>query len=242
VATAITAAQSFSVSETDPNVTAVGRVVTTGDTPKTFSITAGNTGTAFAIDSSGHITIADASAIDYETLTSYTLTIEASDGTTPVSETVSINVTDVNENVVGAIADSNGAADSVAEKAGVGDAVGITALATDPDGSATVSYTLSSNPGGLFAIDSGTGVVTVNAALDAETAISHDIIVLATSTDTSSSTQSYTIAVTDIDEFDVGAVTDANAAANTVAEDITVGSAVGITASAIDSDVDDAIT
>jgi len=243
VATVIPAAQSFSVSETDPNATAVGSVTTTGDSPTSFSITGGNTGSAFTIDNSGNITVTDTTAIDYETLTRYTLTVEATDGTTPVTETVTINVTDVNESVVGALADSDATADSVAENASAGDSVGLTALASDPDGTDTVSYSLSSNPGNLFAIiDPNSGVVTVNAALDAETATSHSITVTATSTDGSSTTQSYTIAVTDIDEFDVSAVTDVNATANTVAEDITVGSTVNITAAATDGDVDDGIT
>ena len=84
------------------------------------------------------VPVADASAIDYETLTSYSLTVEASDGTTPVSETVNINVSDVNENTVGAISDSDASADSVAENSIIGTTVGITAFADDPDGLATL--------------------------------------------------------------------------------------------------------
>ncbi|MGV6860042.1 MAG: cadherin domain-containing protein [bacterium] len=242
VTTAITAAQSFTIAEDVVNGDAVGSVVTTGDAPTSFSITAGNTGTAFAIDNSGNITVADATAIDYETLSSYTLTIDASDGTTTVSETVSVTITDVNESVVGAVSDSNAAANSVLESASVGDAVGITAQASDPDGTDTVTYSLSDDAGGLFSIDSSTGVVKVAGALDAETATSHSITVLATSSDTSTSSQSYTISVSDVDEFDVGAVSDVDAAGSTVAENAAVGSTVGITASASDADVTDGVT
>ena len=63
----------------------------------TYSITAGNTGNAFTINSStGAITTA--AALDYETTTSYTLTITATDsfGNTTTANQV-INVTDVNE-------------------------------------------------------------------------------------------------------------------------------------------------
>ena len=63
----------------------------------TYSITAGNTGNAFTINSStGAITTA--AALDYETTTSYSLTITATDAwgnTTTTTQTV--NVTDVNE-------------------------------------------------------------------------------------------------------------------------------------------------
>ena len=49
----------------------------------TFSITAGNTGNAFAINSSGQITVADASKLDFESSTkSYSLTVQVNDGVT----------------------------------------------------------------------------------------------------------------------------------------------------------------
>ena len=87
-------------------------------------------------------------------MTSYTLTVQTTDGTNVVSETVAISVIDENENAVGPVTDSDGTADTVAENAGVGTAVGITALATDPDGTDTVTYSLTNDAGGLFAIDS----------------------------------------------------------------------------------------
>jgi hypothetical protein len=95
LATVITAGQSFSVAETDASGAVVGTVGTTGDDPITFAITGGNVNNAFAIDASGTITVADSSALDFDTTSSYTLTVEVSDGTTSVSETVTITVTDV---------------------------------------------------------------------------------------------------------------------------------------------------
>ena len=48
-------------------------------------------------------------------------------------------------------------------------------------------------------------------------------------------TQSYTIAVTDVDEFDVATPTDGNSATNKIDENASAGT-VGITASASDAD------
>jgi hypothetical protein len=93
--TVITAGQSFSVSETDASGAVVGTVGTTGDDPITFAITRGNVNNAFAIDASGTITVADSSALDFDTTSSYTLTVEVRDGTTSVSETVMVTVSDV---------------------------------------------------------------------------------------------------------------------------------------------------
>ena len=69
--------------------------------------------------------------------------------------------------------------------------------ATDADVGDNVTYTLSDDAGGLFGIGETNGVVTVSGSLDYETAVSHDITVLATSTDGSTSSESFTIPVTD---------------------------------------------
>ncbi len=145
---------------------------------------------------------------------------------------------------VGAVSDANGAADSVAENAADGTTVGITALASDADGSDTVSYTLSNDAGGRFAIDANSGVVTVadGSQLDYENQASHTIEVTATSTDTSISTQSFTVNLGDADEFDVSAISDSDSDANTVAENAANGTTVGITASASDADGSDSVT
>jgi large repetitive protein len=67
----------------------------------------------------------------------------------------------------------------------------------------------------------------VAGALDREAAASYQIEVTATSTDGSTSTQSYTIALNDVDEFDVSPVTDADGSANTLAENAAAGTTVG---------------
>ncbi|MFY0599644.1 MAG: cadherin domain-containing protein [Cyclobacteriaceae bacterium] len=99
----ITTSQSFSVDENSANGTSVGTVVATdADAGTTFSgwmITAGNGDGVFAIDaSSGEITVNDNSMLDFETTTSYTLTLTVSDGTdTSDPETITISVNDAND-------------------------------------------------------------------------------------------------------------------------------------------------
>ena len=184
-----------------------------------------------------------AAALDYETATSHTITVLAtsSDGSTN-SDDFTINVTNVNDNLVVGPTDSNVAANTVAEDAIVGATVGVTALATDADVGATIIYSLDDDAGGLFAIDANTGVVTVAAALDYETATSHTITVLATSSDGSTNSDDFTINVTNVNDNLVVGPTDSNVAANTVAEDAIVGATVGVTALATDADVGATIT
>ena len=97
VAPTITAGQTFSVSEAAANGTGVGSVATTGDAPTTFTITAGNTGTAFAIDNAGNVTVNDATQLDFDTApATYALT---ADGKTVASATYGHYAGTYNENI-----------------------------------------------------------------------------------------------------------------------------------------------
>ncbi|MEP4152640.1 MAG: cadherin domain-containing protein, partial [Lentilitoribacter sp.] len=237
-----TDASGNSVTEGASVGTAVGITAFASDADATDTVSyslSSNPGGFFAIDANtGEVTVAG--SLDYETDTSHTIEVTATslDGTTS-TQTFTIAVGDEDEHDVSSISDTDSTANTIAEDVSNGDSVGITASATDADGSNnTVTYTLSDDAGGIFEIDASTGEVSIADAsgIDYETATSHTIEVTATSADGSTSTQSYTINVTDVDEFDVGAVTDTDSSANTIAEDVSNGDSVGITASATDAD------
>ena len=177
-------------------------------------------------------------ALDYETATSHNITARAtsSDGSI-TTQGFTINVTDVNE--VGRIGHQRhrcGGRLRAGKRHQSARWWASPPSPTDPDGTDTVSYSLDDDAGGLFAIDATTGVVTVAGAIDREAASCLQHHGPGHSTDTSSTTQVFNIAIGDVDEFDIGAVSDSDAAANTVAENATVGTAVGITATASDAD------
>ena len=91
------ASYTFTVSEVAAVGTVVGTIVAqdSADDTLTYAITAGNEAGAFAIDAAGGV-ISVAGALDYETTTSYTLTIEARDGNAGAATvTAQITVTDV---------------------------------------------------------------------------------------------------------------------------------------------------
>ena len=241
-------ASANSVSESAANGTAVGITALATDADATDDVSYSlddNAGGRFSIDAStGVITVADTSLLDFETATSHTVTVKATsdDGSTS-TQSFTVNLTDDSaENSVGAISDSDASSNSVSESAANGTAVGITALATDPDATDDVSYSLDDDAGGRFSIDASTGVITVadNSLLDFETATSHTVTVKATSDDGSTSTQSFTVNLTDdTSEAQVGAISDSNASANSVSESAANGTAVGITALATDADATD---
>ncbi|SFI35079.1 cadherin domain-containing protein [Planctomicrobium piriforme] len=200
----------------------------------TYSLT-DNAGGLFTIDSTTGV-VSTTGPLNYETATSYTITVraESEDGSFSTTD-FTIAVTDVDESDVSGVTDTDSTDNTISENAAAGP-VGITAFASDADGTTNaVSYSLTDNAGGLFTIDSISGVVSTTGPLDYETATSYSITVRAESADGSFSIADFTIAVTDVDEFDVSAIADADAADNTIAENADAGP-VGITASASDSD------
>ncbi|MFN9911928.1 MAG: cadherin repeat domain-containing protein, partial [Pirellulaceae bacterium] len=229
------------VAENSANGTIVGTVtgqdVDSGET-LTYSLVDDADG-RFAINSStGVITDANSTLLNYEAATSHNLTVRVTDTAGATFEKLmTVTLTDVDEFDVGPVADINAASNNVNDNVALGTTVGITASASDADATNnTITYTLDDSASGRFAVNSSTGVVTVAGAIDYETSTSHSITVRATSSDTSVSTQSFTITIGDVDEFDVGAVADSNATSNNVDENAAVGTVVGVTASAADAD------
>ena len=231
-----------SVAENAANGTTVGVQAFASDADATTNTITysldDNAGGRFTINSStGVVTVADGTLLDYEAATSHNITVRATSADTSFStQSITINLTDVNEGAVSAVSDSNAAANTVLENTSNGTTVGLTGLATDPDGTDVVTYSLDSDAGGRFAINSSTGIVTVAGAIDREVAASYNITIRATSSDSSTTTQVFTINIGDVDEFDVTAPTDANATANAVNENSAVGTIVGVQALAADAD------
>ncbi|WP_298981845.1 cadherin domain-containing protein [uncultured Roseibium sp.] len=240
-----------SVSDTDLSVNAltedasegshVGITASASDRDATDKVSYSVDDHRFEIDENGIVTIAEDAVFDAENEGSVSITITATstDGSSS-SETFNLTVSDVNESDVSAVSDADASANSIAENAGEGMQVGITAFATDADGSDSVSYSVDDS---RFTVDDD-GVVTVasGSSFDAETEGSIDVTVTATSTDGSTSQETFTIAVSDVDETDVSAIADTDASANSIAENAGEGTQVGITALATDADVSDTVS
>ncbi|MCC9656619.1 cadherin domain-containing protein [Rhodopirellula halodulae] len=203
----------------------------------TYSLTSNPDG-LFQIDpNSGEVTTA--ASIDRETVggrRSITVQAASSDGST-ATQSFDIDILDVDEFDVTVPTDADAASNEVDENSIGGTVVGVTADAFDLDATNnTITYSLTSNPGGRFQIDPSTGVVTVAGGIDRETAASYDIEVTATSSDSSSESQTFTIQINDVDEFDATAAGDTDASNNEVDENSAFGSTVGLTVAAFDSD------
>ena len=131
------------------------------------------------------------SAPDYETKTSYTARVTASDGTNSATQDITVNVTNLNDNTPTI---TSGATFSAAENQ---TAIG-TVTATDADGD-TVSYSLSGTDASSMSINSSSGVLAFNSAPDYETKSSYAATVTA-SDGTNSTTQDIIINILDAND------------------------------------------
>ncbi len=207
-------AQARSIAENAAADTTVGTPVTATD-PDDDTLTYSLTSNEFAINSSsGQLTVKSGADLDYETTTSYSLTVTASDGTLTTDFTVTVTVTDVDE-----APDGSAQTRSVPENAAAGDKVGAPVTVTDPENK-TLTYALTSNE---FAINASSGQLTVKtgASLDYETKSSYSLTV--TANDGANTTSiSVTINVTDVNE-----APNSTTATRSIAENSLAGTTVG---------------
>ncbi|MCM3766299.1 phosphodiester glycosidase family protein [Neobacillus niacini] len=148
------------IDENAANDTEVGTVSATdenGNSHLDYRITAGNDEGAFAIDSStGKVTVADSSKLDYETIQSFSLTVQVSDGIFTTEVLVNISLNNLNDNAP-TVKDENY---SIDENAANGTTVGIVEAA-DADQDPLSYRFISGNEMGAFGIDEATGKIVV---------------------------------------------------------------------------------
>ena len=152
-----------------------------------------------------------------------------------------ITVTPLNDNPPIITSDGGGATAviNVAENT----AAVTTVTATDADLPApTLSYSIAGGvDAALFNIDSNSGLLTFVSGRDRENHTDANLdgvyeVTVQVSDGTFTDTQAISVSISDVDEFDVGAVTDSDATANAVAENAAIGTVVGVTALASDAD------
>ena len=182
IAPVFTSANNYSVVE---GQTAIGTVTATdaeGD-DVTFTVS----GTELTITSGGVLTFV--SAPDYETKSSYTATVTASDGANSTTQAITVNVTNVNDNSPVITSSNEYSLEENTKTVGQ-------ATATDADGDG-IAFSITSESD--ISIGISNGVIYFKTAPDYETATSHSAIITA-SDGAFTSSQEITISVTDADE------------------------------------------
>ncbi len=224
-----------------PNIN-IGSVVSATDVDSTtLTYTLGGTnGALFDIESTTG-QLKTKAPLDYETKTSYTVTITVSDGNLTDSIAVTINVRDLDEtpsNVAPVFTDGDDTIRTIAENTAADANIGNAIAATDED-SANLAYLLSGTDASSFAIDGTTGQLKTSAALDYETKTSYEVIVTV-SDGTLEDEISVTINVTNVNEAPV--FTDGDSITLQVAENTAAGTNLGSVITATDLDANDTLT
>ena len=235
------ASATLSVAENTAAGTDVGATVaaTDPDAGDTLTYALGTTADDghFAIDSaSGQLQTQG--ALDYEGKSSYAVTVTATDGDgLSASIAVAISVTNVNEAPTYA---TTTASVSVAENTATGADIGNPLTAADPDAGDTLTYTLGATADdGHFSIDSATGQLQTQGALDYEGKGSYAVTV--TATDGGGLAASIAIAINLTNVNEAPAYADASATVS-VAENTAAGTDIGSPVTAADSDAGDTLT
>ena len=207
----------------------------TGDTPA-YTLEGADLD-SFDIDSaSGQIQTKSGVTYDYETKSSYSVTVKADDnngGTATID--VTITVADVDEPPE---FDSATATREVPENTEAGGNIGAPVTATDPDTGDTPAYTLEGADLDSFDIDSASGQIQTKSGVtyDHEVKSSYSVTVKADDNNGGTATIDVTITVADVNEPPEFSV---ETASRTIAENTTTGVAIGAPVTATDPDTGD---
>ena len=235
-----------SIAENTAAATNIGLPVSATDGNSTDTLVYSLSGTdaaSFAIvTSTGQLQTRD--ALDYETKNTYTVIVTVSDSSLSDEITVTINVTDVDENRAPVFTDGTATTRSIAENTAAGTNIGTPVEATDADTSNeipdVIAYSLGGTDVGSFTLDSTTGQLQTRASLDYETKSSYTVTVTA-SDDTNSTDITVTINVTDLNEVETQnapVFTAGTSTSRSIAENTPSGTDIGSAVSATDADVD----
>ena len=184
----ISSSATFSAAENQTSIGSISASDADGDS-LTYSIS----GSEINISSSGVLTFA--SAPDYETKNSYTATVTVSDGTNSTTQNITVNVTDVTENVAPTISGLSSSITVAENQTSV-----VSVSASDGNGD-TLSYSLTGTDASSLSINSS-GVITFNSAPDYETKTSYSLTVNVSDASTTAS-QAITVNISNVNEAPV---------------------------------------
>ncbi len=229
----VTSATTATVAENAAITTAVYTTTATDadNDALTYTLT-GADAASFNISAAGVVTL-KASA-DFETKTSYAITVNVSDGKATTTQNVAVTVTNVNE---APVISSNGGGATAAVNVFENSTVVTTVTSTDPDAGATKAFSISGGAdASKFDINATTGALSFKAAPDFETKSDANTdnvyeVTVQVSDGTLTDTQAISVTVVDVNE----APTITSGATGTVAENAAI-STVVYDANATDAD------
>ena len=181
--------------------------------------------------------------LDYETKDTYAVVVSVSDGKGGTdSISVTIYVTDINENNAPVFTEGERTSRSIAENTPAGEKIGEPVIATDLDEEDVLTYSLGGIDAASFGIEAAAGQLLTKAPLDYETKDNYAVIVSVSDGKGGTDTISVTIYVTGINENNPPVFTEGENTSRSIAENTSAGEKIGEPVVATDLDEEDVLT
>ena len=175
--------------------------------------------------------------LDYEKKNTYAVTVSVSDGSAIDTISVTIDVTDVEENNAPVFIEGSGTERSIPENTPAGRNIGTAVSATDEDED-TLTYSLSGADAASFGIVSTTGQLRTLAPLDYEKKNTYSVAVIVSDGNGGTDSIGVAINVTDVNENNDPVFIEGSGTERSIPENTSPGKNIGSPVSATDEDED----
>ena len=227
-----------SIAENTPAGTNIGSPVTATDEDEdvlAYSLSGADAVSFSIVSTTGQLQTH--APLDYEEKNTYAVTLTVSDGRATDTISVTIDVTDVNENNAPVFVEGSNTTRSVAENTPAGTNIGSPVTARDEDED-TLTYTLGGTDAASFGIISNTGQLQTRDPLDYEEKNAYAVTVSVSDGKGGTDTISVAINVTDVNENNAPVFVEGSNTTRSVAENTPSGKNIGSPVTARDEDED----
>ena len=232
-----------SIPENTPAGKNIGSPVSATDADEdTLTYTLGGTDAASfgIVSTTGQLQTRD--PLDYEEKNTYAVIVTVSDGSATDTISVTIDVTDVEENNAPVFVEGSATERSVAENTPAGKNIGGPVTATDEDEEDILTYSLSGVDAASFGIVSTTGQLQTRDPLDYEEKNTYSVTVLVSDGNGGTDSIGVAINVTDVEENNPPVFVEGSATERSVQENTSAGKNIGGPVTATDEDEEDILT
>ncbi len=232
-----------SIPENTPAGKNIGSPVSATDADEdtlTYTLSGADAASFGIISTTGQLQTRD--PLDYEEKNTYAVIVTVSDGSATDAISVTIDVTDVEENNAPVFVEGSATERSVAENTPAGKNIGGPVIAEDEDEEDVLTYSLSGADAASFGIVSTTGQLQTRDPLDYEEKNAYSVTVLVSDGNGGTDSIGVAINVTDVEENNPPVFVEGSATERSVQENTPAGKNIGGPVIAEDEDEEDVLT
>ena len=232
-----------SIAENTPAGKNIGSPVSATDADEdtlTYTLGGADAASFGIISTTGQLQTRD--PLDYEEKNTYAVIVTVSDGSATDAISVTIDVTDVEENNAPVFVEGSATERSVAENTPAGKNIGGPVIAEDEDEEDVLTYSLSGADAASFGIVSTTGQLQTRDPLDYEEKNAYSVTVLVSDGNGGTDSIGVAINVTDVEENNAPVFVEGSATERLIPENTPAGRNIGNPVVAEDEDEEDILT